>query len=248
VEVAEFYSNTTPVSEFANILYEILHHWGNPLVCIERNNQGGQVADRLGLDLGYPKIVNWGYKLAGRKTELLGMVSQRNTKYQACANARYFYSDKEAVVFKNKDTLEELFKDFVKINDSYKAAPGKHDDRTMALIWALMVLHKDLCEQYFCIDETDECGMPSKISPLAWGLKLFENPTSIYTNEHVENIEASGLAPVVFGAHWEESFSEISGLISEGWEFLGGNAPHHDPKTNLTQDQYDAWERIVSYH
>ena len=242
-EVAEYYDNTIPVSEFSNKVYEILQHWGNPLVCIERNNQGGQVADRLGFDYGYSKMVNWGSKLAGRKNlELFGMISSRNTKYYACANARYFYSDNGVVILRNEHALDELFKDFVKTNDTWQAASGKHDDRTMALIWALMVLDKDLCERWFTIEEFDQCGKPLKISPLDFGIKYFENPTSIYTNEQVERIEHSRLAPMVFGSFGEQ-INEVEELKRDGWQLLGGSFPYNDPKRTLNQDQLDAMSR-----
>jgi len=238
-EVAEYCNNTIPVAEFSNVVYEILGHWGNPLVCIERNNQGGQVADRLGIDLAYPKIVNWGSKLAGRKSvELLGMVSSRNTKYRAVANARYYYNDKEAVTFRNEHGLEELFKDFVKVNDTWQAVSGKHDDRTMAMIWALMVLDKELCERWFEIIEVDECGKPSKIAPLDYGIKYFENPTSIYTNEQVEKIENSGLLPMSFGGYSEQT-GEVASLLADGWSFLGGRGNNVDQGDyNLDFDKY----------
>jgi hypothetical protein len=242
IEVAEYYDNTIPVSEFSARLYEILQHWGKPLVCIERNNQGGQVADRLGNDLGYPRMVNYGSKIAGRKSfELLGMISQRNTKYHAVANARYFYSDRRSVVFKNDHSLEELFKDFVKVNDTWQAASGKHDDRTMALVWALMILDRDLCERWFTIEELDTSGKPLRIVPLDYGIKYFENPTSIYTNEQVSNIEHSMLAPMAFGAFGEKD-DEMASLMSDGWSFLQGSAPYIDPNRNISRDQYDAMD------
>lgn len=246
IEVAEYYDNTISVSEFSNKVYEILQHWGNPLVCVERNNQGGQVADRLGIDFGYTKIVNWGSKLAGRKSvELLGMISSRNTKYYACANARYFYSDKRSVVFRNEHSLDELFKDFVKVNDTWQAASGKHDDRTMALIWALMILDKDVCERWFTIDEFDDCGKPLKISPLDFGIKYFENPTSIYTNEHIDKIENSMLNPISFGGFSEE-LDELASLKLDGWELLGGDMPYIDPSRTMTRDQFDIMNRWFS--
>ena len=219
IEVAEYYDNTIPVSEFANKVREVLSHWGDPLVCIERNNQGGQIADRLGYDMGYiNKIISWGAKLAGRKnTQLLGMVSSRNTKYNAVANARYYYNDKMVVEFRNEDSLNEVVKDFVKLpNDSWGAISGKHDDRTMALIWALMVLHDDIIDQYFSVDELDDCGKPCKISPLDYGLTYFENPTSIYTNEQVEGIENSQISPIYFGSS-NQQMDDIGALELEGW-------------------------------
>ena len=226
VEVAEYYDNTIPVSEFANKVYEILCHWGKPLACIERNNQGGQVVDRLGLDMGYmDKIVCWGSKLAGRKNaQLLGMIASRNTKYNAVANARYFYNDKMVVQFRNEESLTEVFKDFVKLpNDSWGAISGKHDDRTMALIWALMVLHDEIVEQYFVVDEYDDCGKPSKITPSENLFRSFEPATSIYTNEYVDGIENSQIAPIHFGTTSQQA-SEFSDLQADGWTPLNGDA------------------------
>lgn len=244
VEVAEYYNNMIPVAEFSNKCYEILCHWGKPLACIERNNQGGQVADRLGLDFGYDKIICWGGKLAGRKSvELLGMISSRNTKIRAVSNARYFYNDRGSVVFRNKASLEELFKDFVKQpNDSWAAVSGKHDDRTMALIWALMILDKDICELYFNIEEFDDCGKPSVLNPLDIGVKLFENPTSLYTNELIEQIENSLLAPVSFGS-FAQGLDEIASLEADGWEFVNGQ-PYNDPDRDISNQD---WETIGRY-
>jgi hypothetical protein len=224
-EVAEYYDNAISVSEFANKVHEILSHWGKPLACIERNNQGGQVVDRLGLDMGYmDKIVCWGSKLAGRKnTQLLGMIASRNTKYNAVANARYFYNDKMVVQFKNEDSLNEVFKDFVKLpNDSWGAISGKHDDRTMALIWALMVLHDDIVEQYFTVDEYDDCGKPSKLTPNENLFRSFEPATSIYTNEAVDGIENSQISPIYFGTSTQQA-SDFADLEAEGWVSLGGS-------------------------
>jgi hypothetical protein len=226
IEVAEYYDNTIPVSEFANKVREILSHWGDPLVCIERNNQGGQIADRLGYDMGYiNKIISWGAKLAGRKnTQLLGMVSSRNTKYNAVANARYYYNDKMVVEFRNEDSLNEVVKDFVKLpNDSWGAISGKHDDRTMALIWALMVLHDDIIDQYFSVDELDDCGKPCKISSLDYGLTYFENPTSIYTNEQIDGIENSQISPIYFGAS-NQQMDDIVALELDGWTRADGSS------------------------
>ena len=246
IEVAEYYDNTIPVSEFSNKLYEILGHWGQPLVCIERNNQGGQVADRLGFDYGYPNMVNWGSKLAGRKNlELFGMVSSRNTKYYACANARYFYNDKQSLVFRNEQALDELFKDFVKVNDTWQAISGKHDDRTMALIWALMVLDKDLCERWFYIEEVDDCGKPLVITPLDMGIGFFERATSIYTNENVERIEQSRLAPLTFGSGKSEGLGEIEQMKADGWVLYGGaGMPYFDPSRDITREQMDYFDRV----
>ncbi|MCG7853865.1 MAG: hypothetical protein MIO92_15195, partial [Methanosarcinaceae archaeon] len=213
---------------------------------IERNNQGGQVADRIGKDLGYDKVVCWGAKLAGRKNlELFGMISSRNTKIQACANARYYYSDRRSMILRDKASLDELFKDFVKqANDSWAAVSGKHDDRTMAMIWALMILHPEICEDFFTIEEYDDCGKIARVSALEDGTATFSNATSIYTNEQVDRIENSMLAPVGFNMFGSAQESEIGQLMADGWQFVSGGTPHNDPDRDISTD---VWSTIDKY-
>lgn len=154
-QVAEYYNNTIPPAEFSNKLYEILQNWGNPLVLIERNNQGGQVCDRLGLDFNYTNLVSWGGKEA-HKNQLLGIISHTNTKYKAVLNERYFINEIRSVKFNSLATLNE-FKNFVRYpNGSWKAKSGEHDDRVMAFVWALMILFTEITQCYFEIVETDD--------------------------------------------------------------------------------------------
>lgn len=242
-EVAEYYDNFIPVAEFANRCYEILSHWGQPLAAVERNNQGGQVADRLGLDFGYEKLICWGGKLAGRKSqELLGMVSSRNTKIRAVGNARYFYSERGSVIFRNSDSLQEVYKYFIKQpNDTWSAISGQHDDRTMALIWALMVLDKEVCEDFFTIEKYDDCGKP-EIIVAHDSIQLFDRSTSIYTNEEVATIESSWLSPVAFGSVGHE-IEEIDNLLKDGWQFLGGT-PYQNPDQTWNDDQWKSYEKL----
>ena len=49
----------------------------------------------------------------------------------------------------------------------------------------------------------------------------FENSTSIYTNEQVDGIENSQIAPVYFGNSTEIN-SDIADLQADGWVNLGG--------------------------
>lgn len=236
-QVAEYYNNTIPPAEFSNKLYEVLQNWGNPLVLIERNNQGGQVCDRLGIDFNYTNLVSWGGKEA-HKNQLLGIISHTNTKYKAVLNERYFINEIRSVKFNSLATLNE-FKNFVRYpNGSWKAKAGEHDDRVMAFVWALMILFTEITQCYFEIVEVDDFGKPLKISPMDYGVSLFTNPTSIYTNEQVDKIEASGLLPMAFGGHTEQT-SEVADLLANGWVFLGGRGNNIDQKDyNIDFDKY----------
>jgi len=247
-QVAEYHNNTIAPSEFSNKLHDILLNWGSPLVLIERNNQGGQVCDRLAIDFGYEKVVSWGGKQA-HKNQLFGIISHTNTKHTAVLNQRYFINEIRNVTFRSINTLNE-FKSFVRYpNGTWKAKGGEHDDRVMAFIWALMILHNEITQLYFDIEELDDYGKPLKISPYDFGIKLFENPTSIYTNESVDRIETSNLLPVAFGAY--DQFSGMKGdmasLFDEGWQLLNGGMPYIDPSRSFDQDRYDAMERLMRW-
>jgi hypothetical protein len=237
-QVAEYHNNTIAPAEFANKLYEILCNWGKPLVLIERNNQGGQVCDRLVLDLGYEKVVSWGAKKSHRMNIMYGIISHTNTKYTAVLNERYFINEIRAVKFRSLQTLNE-FKTFIRYpNGTWKAKGGDHDDRVMAFLWALMILYTEITQLYFEIVKVDDFGKPLILEVMDWGTKMFENPTSIYTNEQVDSIENSMLNPMSFGA-FEEGEDEVSGLLAEGWVFVNGSMPYIHPDRNMTRESYD---------
>jgi hypothetical protein len=244
-QVAEYHNNLIAPAEFSNKLHDILLNWGSPLVLIERNNQGGQVCDRLANDFGYEKVVSWGAKKANRMNVMNGIISHTNTKHSAILNQRYFINEMRNVKFRSINTLNE-FKTFVRYpNGTWKAKGGEHDDRVMAFVWALMILFNEITEIYFEIDELDDYGKPLKITPHDYGIKYFDNPTSIYTNEQVERIENSNLSPMCFGA-FGEGDDEMSILIDEGWHPLNGGMPYVDPSRSMSQEQYDAMNRWFS--
>ena len=243
MQVAEYHNNMIAPAEFSNTLHEILQHWGNPLVLIERNNQGGQICDRLAIDLNYPNVVSWGAKKSHRINGQYGVISHTNTKYAAILNQRYFINEVRSVTFRSRQTLEE-FKTFMRYpNGTWKAKGGQHDDRVMAFVWALMILFNEITEIYFEMQELDDYGKPLKIVPFDHGIKYFENATSIYTNEQVDNIENSDLCPMSFGA-FGEGDDEIAGLMADGWSLLGGGSmPYIDKNRSMTQEYHESMER-----
>lgn len=244
-QVAEFHDNQIAPAEFSNKLHEILLNWGSPLVLVERNNQGGQVCDRLAIDFGYDKVVSWGAKKSHRKNDQIGIISHTNTKYSAILNQRYFINEIRNVTFKSIHTLNE-FKAFVRYpNGSWKAKAGEHDDRVMAFVWALMILFNEITEDYFDIEELDDYGKPLKISPKDIGVSYFMNPTSIYTNEQVERIENSNLAPMCFGGY-SEADSEIVALMDDGWMPLNGGMPWNNPDRDISMENYELLDKWFS--
>jgi len=241
IQVAEYHNNEIGPSEFTNEINEICLHWGQPLLLIERNNQGTGVCDRMANEFAYPNLVSWGAK-ESHKNKQNGMISHINTKYKAVLNMRYFVNEMKSVKFRSLDTLKEL-KNFIRYpNGSWKAKSGEHDDRVMAMVWGLMGLYNDIAELYFEIQELDDCDRPLKISPIDMGLHKFRSSTSIYTNESVEKIEHSNLLPVSFG-HFNAGQQDIADMMEAGWEFPEGS-PHYNPSQHISSEQ---WELLEKY-
>ena len=107
-QVAVYHNNEISPYNFTEKVYEILQHWGNPLVCVERNNSGGQVVDILKHTHDYENIVSWGGSLANRKKQQLGIISHTNTKYKAVTNLRYWINELDSVQINDKKTVKEL--------------------------------------------------------------------------------------------------------------------------------------------
>jgi hypothetical protein len=126
-----------------------------------------------------------------------------------------------AVVLRDLETLKEL-KTFVRQpNGTWKADADYHDDRVMSLAWALMILEREITEKYFDIVEVDDYGKPLKLEKMDFGVKYFENPTSIYTNQ--ETGETTTFAsPCMFG--WGSmQEDEMFDLELQGWQSLANS-------------------------
>ena len=241
IQVAEYWTNKKGPSEFTNEVVDVCGNWGNPLLLIERNNQGTGVCDTLANTHMYQNLVSWGAKEA-HKNKQNGMISHINTKYKAVENQRYFVNEAQSVTFRNIDTLKE-FKNFVRYpNGSWKAKSGEHDDRVMAFVWALMALYKDITELYFEIDEYDDCDKPLVIKPIDQGLFKYKSSTSIYTNEEVAKIENSNLAPMLFGGEGSMAASDMADLEAQGW-FLPEGSINSNPDKNISYEQWDAMNK-----
>lgn len=176
-------SGISPVN-FTTKLKEILSQWGNPLVCIERNNCGAQVVDALRNTFGYDNIVSWGAATAGRAKDQLGIVVHTNTKYTGITNMRYWVNQLEVVQIRDINLLKE-FKDFVRHSNgtwSAKRGAGYHDDRVMSFVWALIILDKVLVDRHFEIIQYDSNNRPLILKQLDFGIKYYTNPGSLYND------------------------------------------------------------------
>lgn len=217
-QVAMFACNTTSPSEFTPKLNEILCHWGRPPLMIERNNCGAQVVDNLRKDFQYDNIINHGARELGRSKIPLGVISHGNTKYDCVQNQRYWINTMDVVQINDVQTVEEL-RDFIRYpSGKWAAKSGKHDDRVMAISWALNILSDKLVHKYYEIINVDENNKPAMLRPMDYGVKYFTNPQSMYVDER--NGMSVDALPVLFGGQFGD---DIADLQAQGWEFMQQN-------------------------
>jgi hypothetical protein len=180
--------------------------------------------DRLSEDLGYEKLVSYGNKNAHRRNVMRGMIAHTNTKYKGVLNMRYFMNEVRVVNINEQETVEEL-RNFVRYpNGTWKARGGFHDDRVMAMLYALFILEKEITERFFEIVEVDDMGKPSVIEPMDFGVQYFEDPTSIYLDDEIVGSTNHQMNALVWGMGDEQS-SDIDELEAFGFQMIGEKPP-----------------------
>jgi hypothetical protein len=162
---ATYASNKIAPWVFAEKLNQIARSWGRPFLCIERNKEGATVIDALLNVHNYDNIVN--YTMQNDKRGVYqnpGIFCHQNSKYAGIQNLKYYVEHKQSVSIYDLQSVTE-FESFIrKENKTWGAKKGYHDDRVMAMVWALVILKKDIAERYLDIEEYDDSGAPIKIS------------------------------------------------------------------------------------
>ena len=215
-QVATYHNNMISPYNFTEKVHEILQHWGKPLVCIERNNSGGQVVDILKNTHSYENIVSWGAATASsRKHNQLGIVAHTNTKYKGVMNMRYWLNELEAVKINDIHLVKEL-KNFTKhANGTWSAKKGHHDDRVTSLMWNLIILIDEIVPKYFDVVKYDLNNRPLELQQFDYGIKYFIDPTSMYTNE--KDPSNSQTLPIIIG-NAEQVNNDMGNLINQGYK------------------------------
>ena len=131
-------------------------------------------------------------------------------------NQRYWLNTMRQLHLNDIGTISEL-KDFVRLKSgSWSAKNGFNDDKVMALVWALMILHEDIVGLYFDIVDKDQNGKPAIIKSIDYNIKYYINPSSIYANEAM----GGDALPSIMTSHKESQDSNLDDLINQGWSFL----------------------------
>jgi hypothetical protein len=140
--------------------------------------------------------------------------SHTNAKYTGVTNMRYWMNSLQCVEVRDIALVHEL-ETFVRHNNNtWKKANGKHnkDDRVMALVWALFILHEEVAPGYYNILDWDDNGKPLKLEEENVEGPEFYRLDSFYLQDN---------APLP--AHFMDNGSgdeETADLLQQGWSFF----------------------------
>lgn len=224
-QTAIYASNKIQPWLFAEKLNQIARSWGRPFLCIESNKEGSQVLDALINVHNYDNIVTYTMKNDKRGVyQKPGIFNHQNSKYTGIQNMKYFLENKQSVKVYDLNTVRE-FETFVrKQNRTWGAKKGFNDDRVMALVWALVLLEKDIAEKYLDIHEYDEAGKPLVISDPNQHLANLSLHNLSKENKPIRNIGGGREFTVFFNYNEERRIdlpSKYESMLTEStWEFL----------------------------
>ena len=132
-QVAEFYSNRTPINEFAKIIADEGNLYNTAFVCPERNGIGNNLIHFLQMELEYENLVQ------DEKREIGLLISQKNRENLL---ADMEHTIRSARVKINSDRLVNELLTFVidENTGKVKADTNCHDDLIMAFAAAVHIL------------------------------------------------------------------------------------------------------------
>ncbi len=193
-QVAMYYSNLIDPTDFTTIVSDIARMYGNPILSVERNNTGVDVCNRLYYDHNYPHFVNYGTAKSSSKNFRPGIISTNNVKAPAVVNMKTWLCNNWALKIHDRRFSEELAHFMKKSNNVWQAERGHHDDIIMATVWALNVLHRNLVEDCFIVEQYNAQRMPLKV----YNKFQYEIDKNFKSENMHKDIEGYRVPPMLF--------------------------------------------------
>lgn len=147
-QVARYYDNRVSVVDYPNVLYSIGGRYNNAFILIEIGGGslgvGDQVASVLRYDLEYENLFvtsesGRGFQKQAQELTFgagpgkkIGLKTTKATKRRGCVNLKDLV-EQYTLIVSDRDTIRELT-NFVKVNDTFEATEGEHDDLVMTLV------------------------------------------------------------------------------------------------------------------
>ena len=132
-QVAEFYSNKTPINELAQILTNEANLYNNASIIIERNTIGNNLIDWMFNVMEYDNL--W----IDDKNDFGIQVTTRNREELLARMEEYIRNN--VITINSERTVDELLTFIVDDNGKITADTGKHDDLIMSLSITVFLLH-----------------------------------------------------------------------------------------------------------
>lgn len=134
-QVAEFYSNRTPINEFASIIAKEGTFYNTATVVAERNTIGENLIDWLLNILEYDNL--W---MDEKGT--FGFLTNLRTREQMLATMEEFIRNK-VVKINSKRTIDEFLTFIIDENGKITADAGKNDDLIISLALSILVMRQN---------------------------------------------------------------------------------------------------------
>lgn len=133
-QVGEFYSNSIPANDFAQVVFNVGRWYKEALVIVEAAEQGLTVINKLEYGLGYPNL----HYETRRNMETAGVNMNKGNRpvFLELMQAALHSS---RIKIKSFRLVKEL-KTFVVLNKKPQAQKGKHDDLVMCLALLMGIL------------------------------------------------------------------------------------------------------------
>lgn len=144
IKLALSFSNANiSIAEFASLSARLLNVYNCPMFLCESNGVGAGYVSILTDHFKYTDILSFDEKTPG-------IHSTQKNKMNACLWAKEFFNVYKNIILADERLLgqmEVFSRTSSKTNPSYAAIKGEHDDYTLALVWALYLLKKDVVEK-----------------------------------------------------------------------------------------------------
>ena len=144
IKLALSFSNANiSIAEFASLSARLLNVYNCPLFLCEANGVGAGYISILTNHFKYEDILSFDDKVPG-------IHSTNKNKMNACLWAKEFFNIYKNVSLADEKLLNQMevfSRTSSKTNPTYAAIKGEHDDYTLALIWLLYLLKKDVVEK-----------------------------------------------------------------------------------------------------
>jgi hypothetical protein len=188
-QVCVYHNNNISPLAYPNVVFNVAKNFNDAYVLVENNDIGAQVADIIHEDLEYGNIF-WTSSMGragqvlssgfGDKKNTKGVRTTSNVKRIGCSNLKDLI-ETDKLILQDLDTIIELSR-FVRVNDSFQAEEGAHDDMVMCLVLLGWMVNQDYFKEItdsdfrHHIEKMNEQQLEDQMLPLGFTVNGIDDP------------------------------------------------------------------------